>query len=152
MNFDKQFIGHLAGELIIIGGVSFWLNKKIGEEAEKNRLLSEEIAKLKEHIAQQNQLLARHENFLQQIAGGMPHQPPPQPQPVQQTAQKIQQAVSQKRPNPPPQPVKKKKPAQTDDSDEDDDPQTDIEVKKKTDELVADELKKIKSSRNRKTA
>lgn len=71
-SIDKMTMVHIAGEVIVIGGLTFWMNKRISG-------LQEEIAELRQQIEQQNQLLSQHEMIFRQMFNGQKSRnlPPP---------------------------------------------------------------------------
>ena len=80
---DTKTLVHAGVEIVIIGGIAFWLNTRISGLQEELTVLRQKVESLEGVIQQQNQLLSRHEAILRQITGGGPppqsHQgPPPQ--------------------------------------------------------------------------
>lgn len=68
---DKKTMIHVAAEIIIVGGVTFWLNGKINGQLDTIANLQKENADLKAR-------LERIEQFLAQATGGAaPSGPPP---------------------------------------------------------------------------
>ncbi len=39
MNLDTQTLIHVGTELVVVGGIAFWLNKRIGADAKYDDLL-----------------------------------------------------------------------------------------------------------------
>lgn len=68
---DKKTMIHVAAELVIVGGVTFWLNSKINGQYEALTKLQKENAELRAR-------LERIEQFLAQATGQGPPRPPPQ--------------------------------------------------------------------------
>lgn len=62
---DKKTMIHIASELIIVGGITFWLNGKINGQVDS-------IAQLKKENAELKARLDRIEQFLSQATGGPP--------------------------------------------------------------------------------
>lgn len=162
MNANTQLMVHVGAELVIIGGVTFWMNKKIAEANEKVNLLVDELAQMKETVNKQSQIIASHQNFMHQLINGgapppapitPPMAPPPAtPRPVKKPAVAAPPPPTRQKqpvPQPPAPPVKKKKPRRRHETDdEDEDPQTDAEVKNQADDFLHAELEKIKASRD----
>lgn len=69
-NIDTQTLIHAGTELVVISGITFWLNKKITSNEDEIKILKEKISKLEEIIARQNQMLISHENVLTAITSG----------------------------------------------------------------------------------
>lgn len=68
---DKKTMIHVAAEIVIVGGVTFWLNGKINGQLDTIANLQKENADLKAR-------LERIEHFLAQATGGQaPSGPPP---------------------------------------------------------------------------
>lgn len=67
---DKKTMIHIASELIIVGGITFWLNSKINGQLDA-------IAQLKKENADLKARLERIEQFLAQATGGGPPPGPP---------------------------------------------------------------------------
>ena len=101
MNLDTQTLIHVGTELVIVGGIAFWLNKRIGAVDAKYEDLLKRLVAYEEIIEKQNQMIARHEAAFQRLFGG----PPPNPQ-------ALQASTSTGAGNPPPPPGKSPNPAQ----------------------------------------
>lgn len=69
MNLDMQTLIHVGTELVIIGGISFWLNRRIGAVDSKCEDLLKKIAAYEDIISQQHVLLQRHEDIFQRMLG-----------------------------------------------------------------------------------
>jgi len=69
---DKKTMIHVAAELVILSGVTFWLNSKINSRDER-------IAKLEKENKELKMRLERIETFLAQMTGRAPppNRPPP---------------------------------------------------------------------------
>lgn len=65
LQLDKKVIIHVCAELVIIGGVTFWLNNKINSQEAIIAELRKENEKLTARIA-------KIENFLLNATGGQP--------------------------------------------------------------------------------
>lgn len=98
MNLDMQTLIHVGTELVIIGGISFWLNRRIGAIDSKCEDLLKKIAAYEDIISQQQALLQRHEQIFQRILG--PQYPGGQQQMLPQGSQ---QGSQQGSPQGPPQ-------------------------------------------------
>lgn len=72
MNLDTQTLIHVGTELVVVGGIAFWLNKRIGAVDAKYDELVRRLAAYEEIIEKQNQMLARHEATFQRMFGGGP--------------------------------------------------------------------------------
>ncbi len=78
---DKKLLIHVAAELVIIGGVAFWLNSKISTKDSIIERQEKEIKDLQER-------LRKIEIFLQNATGGA--SPPPQTGPSKKKKKKEQ--------------------------------------------------------------
>lgn len=85
---DQKTLIHAGIEFVVIGGVTFWLNRRISNIHEEVIELRKKVDSYEHIIQQQNQLLSRHETMLRQIFGEQPkksipppsyHKPPPAP-------------------------------------------------------------------------
>jgi hypothetical protein len=85
-SLDKKMIIHIASELIILGGVTFWLNSKINSKDERISALEKENKELKLR-------LERIERFLSNAAGGPP--PPHTPSPKKSKRKKTSPTTSE---------------------------------------------------------
>ncbi len=77
MNLDTQTLIHVGTELVVVGGIAFWLNKRIGAVDAKYDDLLKRLSAYEEIIEKQNQMIARHEATFQRMFG--PPNPPPTP-------------------------------------------------------------------------
>jgi hypothetical protein len=68
---NKKLLVHICAEIVIVGGIVFWLHSKISTRDELIEKQAKEIASLKER-------LERIENWIRQVSGGQPAPPPPQ--------------------------------------------------------------------------
>ena len=66
-SLQTQTLIHVGVELVIIGGMTFWINRKTGS-------LQRQIDELKNIIEEQQKLIVRHEQMLAHILGGVPPQ------------------------------------------------------------------------------
>ena len=67
---------HLGTELVLIGGMAFWFNRRISAmevEIIKTQGLKAKIDELEQQLARQRELLIRHDEILTKIIGGPPH-------------------------------------------------------------------------------
>jgi len=100
MNFDNQFMIHVAAEVTLIAGLGFWMKKRADASDLKIEELEAKLQKYEEVLQQQQNMIARHENMLRQLFGqpdmaaskpkNLPanvNPQPPQPQPPQQVKQ-----------------------------------------------------------------
>ncbi len=71
---DTKTMIHVGVEMVVIGGITFWLNKRISGVQDIVDDLVKKIKSLESIIQQQEQMISRHENILRQIMGG--HAPP----------------------------------------------------------------------------
>ena len=101
MNLDTQTLIHVGTELVVVGGIAFWLNKRIGAVDAKYDDILKRLVAYEEIIEKQNQMIARHEAAFQRLFGG----PPPNPQ-------ALQASTSAGAGNPPPPLGKSPNPAQ----------------------------------------
>jgi len=68
-SIDNKTLIHIGAEFVIIGGVTFWLNKRIGDLQTHVLELRKEVETYKNIISQQSQLLSRHEEILRHFFG-----------------------------------------------------------------------------------
>ena len=111
---NTQTLIHVGVELVVVAGITFWLNKKISDANIKSAQQADQISQLKAALEQQNQLLMRHEAIFQQMFGSeqgppentqmQPHVSPPQSQSQSQIppSQEIPPPQSQPQPQVPP--------------------------------------------------
>lgn len=71
--FDTKTLVHVGTELLVIGGLTFWFQRKTSMQ-------QEEIENLREKIARLEEVIERHDQIFQSILGGRPPQFPPQKQ------------------------------------------------------------------------
>lgn len=72
---NTQTLIHVGVELVVVGGLTFWFQRKTSLLRGEINALREKVARHEEIISNQGQLLARHDQILRQIFGGAP--PPP---------------------------------------------------------------------------
>lgn len=65
-------LAHLGAELVIIGGLTFWFQRKTSLLQDEINQLREKISKHEGFIEHQGQLLARHDQILQSLLSGKP--------------------------------------------------------------------------------
>lgn len=68
-NVDTQTLIHVGTELVIIGGLSFWFNKKLGDLQTQNLILEKRLKEMESVIEQQQKILESHEMALRKIFG-----------------------------------------------------------------------------------
>lgn len=107
---DPQTLIHVGVELVVVAGITFWLNRRISSVQGEVGQLNEKLAEFEKVIAQQAQLLHRHEQILNQIFGGSPSgqiQSAPSPQHAVQQSRSPRRASQTSR-APPTLPPKRK--------------------------------------------
>jgi hypothetical protein len=67
MGLDIATIAHVGVELVVVGGLVFWFNRRISAVEEKCRLLEEKVTQLEAAIMKQHGFLVEHERILQQF-------------------------------------------------------------------------------------
>lgn len=77
-SLDTKTLVHVGVEVVVIGGVAFWLNGKISTVQKELAEALGRIQRMEEIINQQNQVITRHEMILRQIMGGRPPPTPPE--------------------------------------------------------------------------
>lgn len=75
MNLDTQTLVHIGTELVIIGGVVYWTNRRIGSLEARIDDLQKKLIQYEDLLGRQQQILSMHENILSRL-GVRP--PPPQ--------------------------------------------------------------------------
>ncbi len=121
---DTKTMIHIGTELLLIGGLGFWMKKRVDASDAKIEELEKKLSAYEDIISQQQNLLTRHEEMLRKVFGMPPLQqqpqggaPPQGPQGPQQGAPgpqgtPPQSGASQGTPSPsPPQPQTPAKPA-----------------------------------------
>lgn len=81
---DTKTMIHIGTELLLIGGLGFWMKKRVDTLDAKVDDLEKKISAYEEIISQQQSILARHEEMLRKVFGMPPLQlqgAPPQGQP-----------------------------------------------------------------------
>lgn len=66
---NTQTLVHVGTELVVIGGVTFWLNKKISSLEERVKELETKNAEYEKILSNHGQILARHNELLMRITG-----------------------------------------------------------------------------------
>ena len=69
---NNQLLIHVGVELVVIGGITFWLNKRISSADARVEEMADRIAALENVIGQQQQLLLKHEQILRSLVGAPP--------------------------------------------------------------------------------
>lgn len=79
---DTQTLIHVGTELVVIGGLTFWLNKRISSLETIIGSLEHKLSSYENIIQQQNQLINKHEQIFRELFGqkfnkpNVPDQPP----------------------------------------------------------------------------
>ena len=71
---DTKTLIHVGVELVVIGGLTFWFQRKTSLLHEEIDDLRGKLSKLEDIINQQGKMLNQHEQFIQMIGRGMPPQ------------------------------------------------------------------------------
>lgn len=79
-NLDTKTLVHVGTELLLIGGLGFWMKKRIDTADAKVEEMEKKLVAFEEIINQQQAILAKHDAGLRQLFG-MPPGPPPNPSP-----------------------------------------------------------------------
>lgn len=79
---DTKTLVHVGVELVVVGGLTFWFQRKTALQQEEIDRLKEHLAKAEEVINRQGELLAKHDHIIGQLIGGKPHSSLPQPSQV----------------------------------------------------------------------
>ena len=66
-SIDSKTLVHVGVEFVVIGGVTFWLNKRISGIQEEVLELRKKVESYENVIQQQSRLINRHEEMLSQI-------------------------------------------------------------------------------------
>ena len=69
---------HAGLEVVIISGVTFYLNRRISSLQERIDIMQDTISKYEAVLTQQSELLNQHENILRRMIGAPPMKPHPQ--------------------------------------------------------------------------
>jgi hypothetical protein len=69
-NIDIKTLVHVGVEVVIIGGLTFWFQKKTSLQQEEINNLRSELSKAKEVINRQGKILSQHEEILKQLLNG----------------------------------------------------------------------------------
>ena len=75
-DMDTKTMIHIGTEILLIGGLGFWMKKRADTLDAQVEDLTKKLAAYEEIITQQQQLLSRHEAMLRQIFG-IPNAPAP---------------------------------------------------------------------------
>ncbi len=68
-NIKTQTLIHVATELIVVGGLTVWFNKRISLLQEEIIALQEKNSRCESILEQQGQLLAKHEQIFRHLLG-----------------------------------------------------------------------------------
>ena len=107
-NFDVKFLGHVTSEILIVGGVTFWLNGKISTLEKQNAVLIKKVEEMEQAISQLYAIL-RGETPPQQRQSAPKKQPQPSTEDEEEEEQKPAPKKQPKKKVPPPKVVKKNK-------------------------------------------
>lgn len=66
---NMQTLIHLGIEILVVGGLTFWVHRRVGGMESTVEELTKKIAALEGLVERQQQLLAQHDNILRQIIG-----------------------------------------------------------------------------------
>lgn len=66
-NFSTSSLVHIGVELVVIGGLSFWIHKKTSDLQEQVTRLTEKVGKYDELLRRQADVIAQHENGLRHL-------------------------------------------------------------------------------------
>lgn len=87
-DMDTKTMIHIGTEILLIGGLGFWMKKRADTLDAQVEELTKKLAAYEDIIAQQQQLLARHDAMLRQIFGipntGTKESPVPARSPVKE--------------------------------------------------------------------
>lgn len=82
-SLDAMKMAHIGAEIVVIGGVVFWVNRRTTDLQDQITSLSEQVNKCEDLIKRQSELLTRHENVIRQVFGqqgpSVAPRPPPAP-------------------------------------------------------------------------
>lgn len=142
MNLNIQLLSHVGIELVVISGLTFWLNNRISKLSERQYLTDEKLKKIEEILNVYGKAIESHERILR--GGGRPP-PTPQPNPPPSRARP-------KHRRPPSEPRKPAKPAQPPMEEQYEEPQEDengdAAPEEQIDDLLSDELEQIQAERD----
>ena len=161
-NVNKTMLVHVGMELVVIGGLTFWFQKKISIQQERVNNLEERLAKLEEIIVKQGNIIAQHENMFRQLGSSSQipsqhnhrhnpsHQAPSHQVPNQSTSihNHPQQHIHRSRDNPRPQPeyIEEIDEESEDEEDLEEEDEEDLD-EGDLDDLLKDEIKSIHKNR-----
>ena len=66
---------HIGTEFVIIGTITFWLNRRISSLEEQINIQNDTISKYEEMINHQGQMLMKHDQIIRQLTGMPPLHP-----------------------------------------------------------------------------
>lgn len=73
---NNALLIHIGVEIVLLGGITFWFNKRTSSLEEQIGVLTEKLAKHEELITKQGEIITQHENMLRElyaiIHGGAP--------------------------------------------------------------------------------
>lgn len=67
--FDTKFLVHAGVELVVVAGMTFYLNRKISAQQEVISQLIEKVTKLEEALVNHSQVIKAHDNVLRPSTG-----------------------------------------------------------------------------------
>jgi hypothetical protein len=73
--FDMKTLIHVGVEVLVVGAITFWFQKKSSSQQAEIEELRGKVEKMEEVLEAQNRLLMEHRNIFSNILGGRP--PPP---------------------------------------------------------------------------
>lgn len=66
-NIDTSTLIHVGVELVVVGGLAFWVHRKTSNLQDKLTELNEKVNRYEDILKRQGELIAAHENALRQI-------------------------------------------------------------------------------------
>lgn len=78
-NINTSTLVHIGVELVVVGGLAFWIHRKTGDLQDQITTLSERVNKYEDVLKRQGELLAQHENALRQVYSAIQGNPPSRP-------------------------------------------------------------------------
>ena len=76
-NIDTSTLVHLGVEIVVVGGLAFWVHRKTKDLQDQITSLTESVNKYEDILKRQGELLAQHENALRQVFAAMNGKSPP---------------------------------------------------------------------------